>query len=112
MHCQFVGTTEAAQGQKVSIADFFKKDWKMKEVCSKAFLKKEAKDMFEAEAKAKQCQGKQEELLKTEIVEKKGKGKGNAGQEANHGQHEYQVGCFIGELHCALLGVQHMRRDG
>ena len=71
MHCQFVGTTEAAQGQKVSIADFFRKDWKMKEVCSKAFLKKEAKDIFEAEAKAKQCQGKQEELLKTEIVEKK-----------------------------------------
>ena len=75
MHCQFVGTTEASQGQKVIIADFYKKDWKMKEFCAKACLKKLAKDMFEAEETAKQFQGKQDELLKTEQAEKKTRAK-------------------------------------
>ena len=65
MHCQFVGTTEASHGQKVTIADFFKKDWKMKDLCSKTCLKKQAKDLLEAEDNAKQTQGKQHELLKT-----------------------------------------------
>ena len=75
MHCQFVGTTEASQGQKVTIADFFKKDWKMKELCSKTCLKKQAKDILEAEDSAKQTQGKQHELLKTEQEEKKTRAK-------------------------------------
>jgi len=51
------------------------KDWKMKEFCAKACLKKQAKDMFEAEETAKQSQGKQDELLKTEQAEKKTRAK-------------------------------------
>ena len=75
MHCQFVGTTEASQGQKVTIADFFKKDWKMKELCSKSCLKKQAKDIHDHECTARQTQGKQDELLKTEQEEKKTRAK-------------------------------------
>ena len=78
MHCQFVGITEFSQGQKVTVADFFKKDWNMsgtREICSKSMLKQQARMVWDEQQAALQQSVAKGELLKTEVNAKEARAK-------------------------------------
>ena len=74
-HCQFVGITEHSQGQKMTVADFFKKDWEMREICSKTKLKQQAKLVWDEHEAALQQSVAKEDLLKTEVNAKRARAK-------------------------------------
>ena len=72
MLCQFVGISEDAQGQKVTIADLFKKDWVVRKNCQKDGLKTLSKSLYDAAEQLKKSSNSGD-LIETETKKARAK---------------------------------------